>query len=146
MDYPDAQNMLQLLYGPNKPPGINSASYASKRYDDLYDEMARLSDVVDEELARKKDLIRQMHEQLDTDVPWVLIEFRVKYILNHQWYTPPKPNEFAYTYIKFAHSDSELRGSKAKEWSDAPFWPAFIMVMLALVPVGLVGWKIAKQM
>jgi ABC-type transport system substrate-binding protein len=146
MDYPDAQNMLQLLYGPLKPPGVNNAAYARRRYDELYGQMAQLSDLMEDELARKKELIRQMHEQLDTDVPWVLLEFRVTYLLNHEWYTPPKPNQFAYTYIKFAHSDSELRGSKAKEWSDAPFWPGFIMVMLALVPVGLVGWKIVKQM
>jgi ABC-type transport system substrate-binding protein len=138
--------MLQLLYGPNKPPGINSAAYQNKRYDELYKEMAVLDDNVDEELTRKKILIRQMHEQLDKDVPWILFEFRVTYMLYHQWYTPKKPNEFAYTYIKFAHSDSELRGQKAREWTDAPFWPGFVIVILALVPVCLVGWKIVRQM
>ncbi len=146
MDYPDAQNMLQLLYGPNKPPGINSASYSSPRYDALYKDMSVLDDNVGPQFDEKLELIGQMHEELDKDVPWILFEFRVTYVLYHQWYTPPKPNEFAYTYIKFAHADSEARGEKARGWTEAPFWPGFIIVMLALVPVGLVGWKIARQM
>ncbi len=38
MDYPDAQNTLQLFYGPNKAPGSNKFSYDNKRYDELYEQ------------------------------------------------------------------------------------------------------------
>ena len=37
-DYPDAENFLQLLYGPNAPPNPNSASFADPEYDRLYEQ------------------------------------------------------------------------------------------------------------
>ncbi len=145
MDYPDAQNMLQLLYGPNKPPGINSAAYASAEYDRLYEEMAVLDDNVPEQLARKLELIEQMHKVLEQDVPWVLIEYRVIYALYHDWHLISKPNEFAYTYYKFWYSDSARRSEMAAQWSSAPVWPGLVIGLILLVPVGLVGMKIVRQ-
>ncbi|MCA8910153.1 MAG: hypothetical protein KDB82_00490 [Planctomycetes bacterium] len=146
MDYPDAQNMLQLLYGPNKPPGINSASYASSEYDKLYEEMSKLDDQVPDQLDHKVDLIRQMHEVLDRDVPWVLMEFRVIFALYHDWYLPSlDPNPFAYTYFKFAYSNSEQRAESAQQWTDSPFLPGFFIIVVALVPVCLMGYKVYQQ-
>lgn len=102
MDYPDAQNMLQLLYGPNKPPGINSASYASEQYDRMYREMALLDDRVPTEAERKAELIVQMHKRLDEDTPWVLMEFRVIASLRWKGYTQADFNSFAYNHRKYA--------------------------------------------
>jgi ABC-type transport system substrate-binding protein len=36
MDYPDAENTMQLFYGPNATPGSNSANYDNPEYDRLY--------------------------------------------------------------------------------------------------------------
>ncbi|MBT8061209.1 MAG: hypothetical protein KJO85_00910, partial [Gammaproteobacteria bacterium] len=36
MDYPDAENTVQLYYGPNASPGSNSSNYNNPEYDDLY--------------------------------------------------------------------------------------------------------------
>ena len=145
MDYPDAQNMLQLLYGPNKPPGINSASYASPEYDALYEEMSKLDDSVPGERDNKLDLIKKMHDVLDRDVPWVLMEFRVIFALYHDWYLPAPPNPFAYTYLKFAYSDSAKRAEKAQTWTDSPPWPALIFFLVALIPVSLMSYKVFQQ-
>jgi ABC-type oligopeptide transport system substrate-binding subunit len=146
MDYPDAQNMLQLLYGPYKPPGINSAAYASPEYDRLYEQMAKLDDNVPDELDRKLDLIREMHDILDRDVPWVLMEFRVIYALYHQWYIPShEPNPFAYTYLKFSYSASAVRAEKAQAWTDAPFWPGFLTVLGLMIPAALMGARVYRQ-
>ena len=145
MDYPDAQNMLQLLYGPNKPPGINSASYNSKRYNSLYEELAPLDDSKESDLKRKIEIIRQMHEQLEEDTPWVLLEFRVIFKLYHDWHIPPKPNPFAYTYLKFEYSDSAERAKKAEEWEDRNYFWAFLMSLVLLGPASLMGWRIMKE-
>jgi ABC-type transport system substrate-binding protein len=40
LDYPDAQNALQLFYGPNKSPGSNTANYQNPEYDRLYEQAA----------------------------------------------------------------------------------------------------------
>ena len=36
MDYPDAENTVQLFYGPNISPGSNSANYSNEEFDRLY--------------------------------------------------------------------------------------------------------------
>jgi ABC-type transport system substrate-binding protein len=38
LDYPDAENTLQLFYGPNASPGSNDANYRNAQYDRLYEE------------------------------------------------------------------------------------------------------------
>jgi oligopeptide transport system substrate-binding protein len=36
LDYPDAENTLQLFYGPNAAPGSNDGNYRNPAYDELY--------------------------------------------------------------------------------------------------------------
>lgn len=145
MDYPDAQNMLQLLYGGNKPPGINSSGYDNSRYNSWYDQLAPLDDSNPEELDHKLGLIRQMHEQLDRDTPWVLMEFRSAYKLYHSWHIPPKPNPFAYTYLKFEYSDSAERARKAKEWEERNYFWAFLIGLIMFLPGGLMIYRIMRE-
>jgi len=38
LDYPDAQNILQLFYGPHGSPGSNNTNYDNPDYDALYDQ------------------------------------------------------------------------------------------------------------
>jgi len=40
LDYPDAENTLQLFYGPNGSPGANDSNYRNPEYDRLYEESA----------------------------------------------------------------------------------------------------------
>lgn len=103
MDYPDSQNMLQLLYGPYRPPGINSASYQSAEYDALYEQMAALSDEDPAECKRKLELVAKLHEQIETDTPWVFMEFRR--ILTVYWdgYATTPPNPFNYASRKYVY-------------------------------------------
>jgi oligopeptide transport system substrate-binding protein len=145
MDYPDAQNMLQLLYGPNRPPGINNAAYGSAEFDALYDEMVALDQDVPEQRERKLELIRAMNAVLDKDVPWVLMENLDEVLLYNEWFVPQKPNAFAYTLIKFHHADTKTRAQKAIEWTRPRPWAGMIFLGLVLVPLGLVAARIARQ-
>lgn len=40
LDYPDAENTLQLFYGPNGSPGSNDSNYRNPEYDRLYEQAA----------------------------------------------------------------------------------------------------------
>ena len=40
LDFPDAENTLQLFYGPNGSPGSNDANYRNPEFDRLYEEAA----------------------------------------------------------------------------------------------------------
>jgi ABC-type transport system substrate-binding protein len=44
MDYPDAENNMQLYYGPNAAPGSNSANYNNPQYNRLYESSAAMSE------------------------------------------------------------------------------------------------------
>ena len=46
MDYPDAQNTLQMFYGPNKPPGSNKFAFDNKSYDELYEQALSLPETI----------------------------------------------------------------------------------------------------
>ena len=50
-DYPDAQNFLQLFYGPNASPGVNHSNFANAEFDAAYerDDWRRCQEVVREE-------------------------------------------------------------------------------------------------
>ena len=62
MDYPDAENLMQLYYGPNAAPGSNSASYNNPEYDRLYE----LSATMNESPERTK-IYRKMNQMLMDD-------------------------------------------------------------------------------
>ncbi len=38
LDYPDAENTLQLFYGPNKSPGSNNFNYVNPKFDTLFEQ------------------------------------------------------------------------------------------------------------
>ena len=42
MDYPDAENTVQLYYGPNASPGANNANYNNEEFNRLYRESASM--------------------------------------------------------------------------------------------------------
>ncbi len=62
LDYPDAENMLQAYYGPNRAPGSNDANYANDHYDALY-ELASTMAPGDERTA----IFREMNQMLIDD-------------------------------------------------------------------------------
>jgi ABC-type transport system substrate-binding protein len=59
MDYPDAENTLQLYYGPNASPGSNSANFGDTAFDELYREAAVL-----EPSPRRTALFAQMNQRV----------------------------------------------------------------------------------
>lgn len=62
LDYPDAQNLLQLYYGPYASPGSNSSNYANPEYDALYEQAASM-----QPSAERTQLYRRMNQMLIDD-------------------------------------------------------------------------------
>jgi ABC-type transport system substrate-binding protein len=42
LDYPDAENTLQLFYGPNQTPGSNNFNYSNPEFDALFEQSSIL--------------------------------------------------------------------------------------------------------
>ncbi len=62
MDYPDAENNMQLYYGPNAAPGSNSANYNNSEYNRLYEASTALN-----ESTERTQIYRQMNQLLMND-------------------------------------------------------------------------------
>ncbi|NNC63953.1 MAG: hypothetical protein HKN84_04130 [Gammaproteobacteria bacterium] len=62
LDYPDAENTLQLFYGPNGSPGSNDANYKNPEYDRLYEQSAVMLPS-----PERTEIYRRMNQMLIDD-------------------------------------------------------------------------------
>lgn len=78
-DYPDGENFLQLLYGPNAHRG-NMACYQSAKYDALF----RQAKTLPPGLERYR-LYAEMNRQVEADTPWLVNTTRIRNWVSQPW-------------------------------------------------------------
>lgn len=134
-DYPDAQNILQLLYGPNKAPGIGSAQFENAEFDALYDEAAVLPDS-----PERTALYERMSAIVSDQVPWVTRVHRIRPHLSHPWLHGYKYTEVNNQHLRYVWVDDALRDATVAEWNRPIVWPGIVVgVVFALLVVVSVG-------
>lgn len=130
-DYPDAENFLFLLYGPQRKvgnSGENAANYHNAEYDRLFEQMKNMEDG-----PERQRIIDRMIDILRFDAPWLWGYHPKDYGLYHSWYQNVKPNRISNNNLKYFKIDAELRAQKRKEWNEPVLWPfALILVVLAV--------------
>jgi ABC-type transport system substrate-binding protein len=107
-DYPDAQNFLQLLYGPNTGQS-NEASFRLAGYDRLY----RQSQALPDSPARNA-LYREMTRLLLAYAPWRLGVHRIYNHLQYPWVKGYKKHPILYTNFKYLDLDVVAQQAAAK--------------------------------
>jgi ABC-type transport system substrate-binding protein len=108
-DYPDPENFLQLLYGPNEAPGPNASNFKDKQYDELYLKMKSMPDGPD-----RGKLIDQMIAIFHEQMPWVLGVHRTGYFLVHKWLANYKPHPIGHDAYKYYKVDPAAREEVSK--------------------------------
>ncbi len=103
-DYPDAQNFLQLFYGPNSSPGPNHSNYSSSKLDALYRKIATMPDS-----SERTRLYKEMSRIVVKDCPWIFMHHPMSYGLIHSWLKNYKPHDFPYGMEKYYRIDIEAR-------------------------------------
>ncbi|MBI5257058.1 MAG: ABC transporter substrate-binding protein [Burkholderiales bacterium] len=129
-DYPDAENFLFLLYGPNaksKANGENISNYENPAYDALYRELQTLEDG-----PRKQQVIDQMVDILRADAPWVFGYFAWGGLAFQQWVHNGKPGIVIRDMAKYYRIDPELRARKQAEWNHPIVWPMGLLALALL--------------
>ncbi len=127
-DYPDPENFMFLLYGPNgSQDGENKARYASPAFDRLFDQMKNM-----ESGPRRQAIIDQMVKIARDDAPWVWGFHPKDYVLSHAWVKNSKPNKMARNSPKYIRIEPELRERWREEWNRPVVWPlgAILTVLL----------------
>ena len=95
-DYPDAENNLQLFYGPFKSPGSNNFNYDRPEYNKMY-ERARVMAPSPE----RTKLYEEMRDMLIEDVPFVGSMARTRFYLTHDRLKNFKPVEVFFNWPKY---------------------------------------------
>ncbi|WP_040573330.1 ABC transporter substrate-binding protein [Methylovulum miyakonense] len=136
-DYPDPENFLFLLYGPNskvKFGGENASNYQNPEFDRLFEKMRNMDN--SEERYR---LIQQLQAQVRHDAPWLFGFHPKSFALYHSWYKNLKPNLMANNQLKYTRINAQERAQKREAWNRPVFWPLGLamagLVVLALPAV-----------
>lgn len=109
-DYPDAENFLQLLYGPNASPGPNGSNYNNKAFNELYDKAAHMAPG-----AERTKIYQQMRDLFVKDLPWIPDAHRLGYYMYQGWLSNFKQHLIIYDFFKYLRVDPKKRAElKAK--------------------------------
>lgn len=144
-DYPDAENFLFLLYGPNSKVGTggggeNASNYVNAEFDKRFDRMKYL-----ENGPEKAKLINEMIAILQDDAVWSFGYFPTSAAALHQWVKNAKPTQMIRNNVQFMRIDYEKRAQKIAEWNRPILWP--VLLILVLMAAGVVFvWRHMQAM
>lgn len=94
-DYPDSENILQLLLSSNHP-GINKSVYKNKKFDFLYGKLAETR-----ELAERLSYMEQMEKIVLQDLPWIPLFYETSYTVSWPNVKNYRKSFFTRNYVKY---------------------------------------------
>ncbi|MFT4563463.1 MAG: oligopeptide transport system substrate-binding protein [Gammaproteobacteria bacterium] len=130
-DYPDPENFLFLLFGPNAKTvsqGENAANYQNSEFDELFVKMRGLPNG-----QERQETIDLMIDMLRRDSPWIWGYHPKNYSLYHQWYGNSKPNLMARNTLKYRTISPIVRTQMRAAWNQPIIWPVVVFVVLLIV-------------
>jgi ABC-type transport system substrate-binding protein len=137
-DYPDPENFLFLLYGPNAKAttdGENAGNYANTAFDRLFERMKDLNDT-----PERSALIAQMVEIVQQDAP-MLFGWSEEYAgAYHQWLANGKPSNIIRDQLQYLRINASMRAERAAQWNKPELWPLILILfgcILLLLPAAL---------
>lgn len=144
-DYPDAENFLFLLYGPNSKSlheGENTANYANPEYDRLYRRLQSLEDG-----PEKARVMAQMSDLVRVDAPWAFGYWSYSAVAFQHWVHNGKPGVVVRDRARYLRVDAEERTRRIAEWNHPVWWPLGVLAA-GVAAVGLAtrrAWR-AREM
>lgn len=99
-DYPDAENFLQLLYGPNKSPGANGSGYDNPIFNRLYKLASTLQDS-----PERTALYEKMNRMAMEEIPVIFGMHRQNFILHNGWLRNYIASDFDWGSAKYLNVD-----------------------------------------
>jgi hypothetical protein len=130
-DYPDAENFLFLLYGPNAKSvsdGENTANYQNTEYDKLFAQLKTLDDG-----PAKQAIIDRMVKILQDDAPWSMGFYPWASLAVQGWVKNTKPAILIRDHGRYLKLDIAAREAALVQWNRPVWWP------IVLIGAGLVA-------
>ena len=145
-DYPDAENFLFLLYGPNgktKYDGENTANYQTPEFDRLFAQMKLLDDG-----PQKQVLIDKMVKLAQDDAPWSFGYFPFSSSAAQVWVRNHKPAVLIRDQGRYLRLDTAERVRRLKEWNQPVWWPMILagLALAALMVIAVRSFRRRERM
>jgi ABC-type transport system substrate-binding protein len=134
-DYPDPENFMFLLHGPQsraKNQGENAANYVNPEFDALFERMRNMPSG-----PERQRIIDRMNEIFRRDAPWIGGFHPKNFGLFHGWLGNAKVNEIADNKLKYLKVDPGKREAMRREWNRPVVWPImaiFFALLVSIVP------------
>ena len=132
-DYPDPENFMFLLYGPNgkvEHNGENASNYRSTEFDRLFEQMKNMDNS-----PERQQLIDAMVDVARHDTPWLWGFHSKQFSLHHAWYSNSKPNLMANNTLKYRRIEPARRAELQAAWNRPVRWPLLLLVVLLLAVI-----------
>ena len=133
-DYPDPENFLFLLYGPNKKVGNggeNASNYDNPEFNRLFERMKNM-----ENSPERQAIIDQMIDIARRDAPWMWGMHPKQFLLEHAWMSNAKSHNMANNTLKYSRLDPDKRAELRAAWNRPVIWP--VAMALGVLVAGAV--------
>ena len=104
-DYPDAENFMQLLYGPSGPE--NNARFKLPEFDNLYEQARTLPDS-----PERTKLFDRMTELVIAYAPWRLTYHLLEDSVRHKWVKTYVPHPIRSEWWQYIDIDPTERNGR----------------------------------
>jgi ABC-type transport system substrate-binding protein len=144
-DYPDPENFLFLLYGPNaksKTQGENISNYENPEFDRLFRQMASLDNG-----PRRQAVIDRMVAIVQQDAPWTWGYIPYSGLAFQPWVGNGKPSIVIRDMAKFYKVDAAMRTRRQSQWNAPVHWPLGLgaVALAALLAGGWRSWRARER-
>ena len=103
-DYPDPQNMFQILYGPAISPGPNNANFQNKEFDAAYDKALKLPPG-----PERTKLYLKMRDIFVEEMPWIPTFHRLGFYVVNGWIENYRKDATRYGPYKYVRVNLEKK-------------------------------------
>lgn len=100
MDYPDPENIIQLLIKKNHPPGPNSSYFYDERVEKAYKKLAEMKPGED-----LNPILSSVESIVHENLPWVMQFYSRNYILHHKKVKNFRHSDLIYNNYKYLRLD-----------------------------------------
>ena len=142
-DYPDPENFLFLLYGPESPldckcDGANNSNYASEIYDAAFTNIRVLPPG-----PERDELVALAVEQYRKDAVWLFAYYPKDIYLNNSWVYNNKRHGVSKATLKYTRVDAQERARKQIAWNQPVTWPLYAgaLLLFSLLAPGVIAYR-----
>jgi ABC-type transport system substrate-binding protein len=145
-DYPDPENFLFLLYGPQsraKYQGENASNYVNPEYDALFDKVRTMPNS-----PERQQLVDRMIRIYRHDAPWIGGYHPKNFALFQSWLHNAKANEMSEGNLKYLRVDPAKRAEARAAWNRPIVWPvvALLLLLAALIVPAIRSFRRRERM